>query len=151
MTQLEPGASRPPRVLAVAVVLAATAILGVVVVLHLTASAAASRAERLGSLAERLEAARLAATIEPWNPAFRLHVRELRLWERGQQLLDVGDYNGSVDALREAYADDVGNNELLALFKQAQATQALETNRKAHLQHGHEGPGGTLRPEDIER
>jgi hypothetical protein len=151
MTQPEPGASRPRRVLAVAVVLAASAILGVVVVLHLTASAAASRAERSGSLAERLEAARLAATIEPWNPAFKRRARVLDSWERGRQLLDVGEYNGSVDALREAYADDVGNNELLALFKQAQATQALETNRKAHLQHGHEGPGGTLRPEDIER
>ncbi len=41
--------------------------------------------------------------------------------------------------------------DLLALYREAQAVQSLETNRKAHLQHGHEGPGGTLRPTDVER
>jgi hypothetical protein len=123
-----------------------------VVTATLLVSMAASRhAQGSGTLAARTVWARRAAAIEPWNPEFARRARVLRQWERGRLLLDVGDYNGAVDALREAYADDVGNTELLALFKQAQDTQALETNRKAHLQHGHEGPGGTLAPEDVER
>jgi hypothetical protein len=73
------------------------------------------------------------------------------LWEQGQRHLAAGDYNRAVELLGEAYKADVGNSELLDLFKRAQITQALATNRKAHLQHAHEGPGGTLRPQDVER
>ena len=102
-------------------------------------------------MARRADSARLAARLEPWNAEYARSARVLGLWELGQRQLDAGDYNGAVDSLRVAYGNDVGNSALLALFKRAQATQALATNRKAHLQHGHEGPGGTLRPEDIER
>jgi hypothetical protein len=75
----------------------------------------------------------------------------MSLWTQGEALLAAGDYNAAVDTLRLAYVAEVGNSELLALFKRAQAAQALATNKKAHLQHAHEGPGGTLRPEDVER
>ena len=53
--------------------------------------------------------------------------------------------------MAEAYRNAVGDAEMLAYFKRIQAAWALDTNRKAHLQHGHEGPGGTLKPSDIER
>jgi hypothetical protein len=72
-------------------------------------------------------------------------------WLRGKQLLDAGDYNGAIATLDAAYRLDIGDAELLALYRQAQDAQALATNRKAHLQHGHEGPGGTLTPDQIER
>ena len=151
MTQSEPLASPAHGRLAVVVIVVVSAILLAATALHVTAAAAARRAQEPGILTSRAESAQLAAAIEPWNPKFVRRARILKFWVSGQELLDAGDYNGAYEALREAYAEDVGNAELLALFKRAQATQALATNRKAHLQHGHEGPGGTLRPEDIER
>lgn len=53
--------------------------------------------------------------------------------------------------LATAYRGDVGNAPLLALSKRAQHIQSDETVRKAHLRHGHDGPGGTLNPWDIAR
>jgi len=129
---------------ALAVVVAATGV-------HFAAVAASRRAQGPGELPARAAAARLAATLEPWNADLARRSRVLRQWELGKRMLDAGDYNGAVDELTQAYAGDVGNADLLALFKRAQEMQALATNRKAHLQHGHEGPGGTLRPQDIER
>lgn len=151
MTYPEPRASRRPFDGKTLAILAVAAALFVFAALHITATAAAHRAETSGPLAKRVASARLAARLEPWNPTFVRRSRVMTLWELGQRQLASGDYNRAVDTLRAAYRDDVGNTDLLDLFKEAQATQALETNRKAHLQHGHEGPGGTLRPEDIER
>ena len=150
MTQSGPARTenRHRAVLAIATALA---VLLVALALHVTAVAASRRAQEPGGLARRAGAARLAAKLEPWNTEFARRARVLGLWELGQRQLDAGDYNGAVDTLGVAYAHDVGNAALLELFKRAQATQALASNRKAHLQHGHEGPGGTLRPQDIER
>lgn len=103
------------------------------------------------TLAASAASAESAARMEPWNREFARRALVQRAWARGDALLASGDYNAAVDELRTAYRADVGNAELLALFRRAQRTQALETVKKAHLQHAHEGPGGTLRPEDIER
>lgn len=102
-------------------------------------------------LADRVAAAAQAHSMEPWNAAFELRFRLLSAWLLGKQQLERGDYNAAVETLDAAYRLDIGNPELLALYHTAQEAQALATNRKAHLQHGHEGPGGTLRPQDIER
>jgi hypothetical protein len=69
----------------------------------------------------------------------------------GTLLLRTGDYNGAVVVLGETYRMAVGDPAILAAFKRAQELQASATNKKAHLQHGHEGPGGVLRPDQIER
>ena len=151
MTQPRPRTSPTRDRLAVVLILIASAALLVAAALHVVATTEARHAAEKVSLTARVESARRAAALEPWNHEFARHARVLQLWVDGQQLLDVGDYNGAYEALQEAYAQDTGNSELLALFKNAQAAQALATNRKAHLQHGHEGPGGTLRPEDVER
>jgi cytochrome c-type biogenesis protein CcmH/NrfG len=151
MTQSDPTTPRVHVRRGVVAIVLALAVLLAVLALHLTAVTAAHRAQEPGSLARQADSARLAAKLEPWNAEYARRSRVLGLWELGQQQLDAGDYNGAVDSLRVAYRSDVGNTALLALFRRAQATQALATNRKAHLQHGHEGPGGTLRPEDIER
>jgi uncharacterized protein HemY len=103
------------------------------------------------SLEQRVDDARTARLLAPWSRAHRTREFVMVRWLAGRRLLDSGDYNAAVDVLREAYRRDVGDNELLVLFVKAQDVQASETNRKAHLQHGHEGPGGTLRPEDVER
>ncbi len=150
MTQNPLPSGRQRRLRMVAAVLVGAVIL-TTTALHLSATAADRRSRQPLGIAERTSSAVLAARLEPWNPTFARRAKTMLLWQRGQQLLASGDYNAAVDALREAYVSDVGNAELLELFKRAQATQALETNRKAHLQHGHEGPGGTLRPQDIER
>jgi hypothetical protein len=149
MAQSDPFMSPARGRLAVVVILGVSATVLAATMLHVTATAAARSAQEPGILTARAESAQLAAKIEPWNPGFVRRAHVLQLWVSGQRLLDA--YNGAYEALREAYAEDVGNAELLALFRRAQAVQALATNRKAHLQHGHEGPGGTLRPEDIER
>lgn len=100
-----------------------------------------------GPLGERTAAAQTAQRLEPWNTQMRVRA----LWLRGESELSSGNYNAAVQTLAQAYRADIGDQPLLALFKRAQDIQALETVKKAHLQHGHEGPGGTLRPQDIER
>jgi hypothetical protein len=151
MTRSDPATPRMHGLGGGVAIAAALAVLLAALALHFTAVAAAQRAQEPGPLARQAESARLAARLEPWNTEYARSARILGLWELGKQQLDAGDYNAAVDSLRVAYRNDIGNMALLALFRQAQATQALATNRKAHLQHGHEGPGGTLRPEDIER
>jgi hypothetical protein len=99
------------------------------------------------SLDVRISAAAAAKSIEPWNPAMRAGYGYLV----SQRLFAQGRHSLAVDVMAAAYKDAVGDPELLAYFKRIQDALTLETNRKAHLQHGHEGPGGTLRPSDIER
>lgn len=41
--------------------------------------------------------------------------------------------------------------ELRAVLRKANLTVEGKEAGRAHRQHGHEGPGGTLRPEDVER
>jgi len=129
--------------IAVAMLAVALAIAGV----HAAAVSAHRGSWEEASLEARTASARRAAALEPWSREYANRV----LWLEGESALDAGDYKTAVSTLREAYRADVGNPELLALFKRAQQVEALETNKKAHLQHGHEGPGGTLAPEDIER
>jgi len=111
--------------------------------------------ERAGSssrpLAQRASAATRAHAMEPWNEAYDRRSRLLGAWLLGEQQLARGDYEAAVQTLDTAYRLDVGNTQLLALDHKAQDEQALASNRKAHLQHGHEGPGGTLQPQDVER
>jgi hypothetical protein len=131
-------------------VVAAALLLAAVLGWNLVASSA-YRTSGSGPLPDRLAAAQRASRMEPWNAQFARRVTALDEWVRGKKLLEDGDYKNAVDVLAIAYRNDVGNAELLALFKRAQVIQAAETNRKAHLQHGHEGPGGTLTPDQIER
>lgn len=99
----------------------------------------------------RVADARLARCLAPWDGGRTERALVMERWLYGRNLLEAGDYSGAVKVLRLAYRADVGNEPLLALFRRAQEIEALATNRKAHLQHGHEGPGSVLRPEDIER
>jgi len=103
------------------------------------------------SLDQRSSSAKIARWLEPWNGRFVTRSKVMDGWLRGQQLLDSGDYNGAIVVLDAAYRLDIGDSGLLAFYHHAQDVQALQTNRKAHLQHGHEGPGGTLTPGQVER
>lgn len=148
-----PATTEQSRVRGVRVTVAfAVTALAIGLAAHAAAVSAYSRSfDTRSALAERASAADTAARLEPWNSQYRTRQAVLGGWLRGQQLLDAGKYNEAVAVLTEAYRLDVGNRGLLAIFVRAQDAQARETNRKAHLQHGHEGPGGTLTPGDLER
>ena len=143
-----PGRRRVAAIALAAVVLFAAALAGT----GGAASAAYRRSfEGTRTLEQRLSDARAARCLAPWSAAYRTREYVMAKWLGGRNLLEAGDYSGAVEALRLAYRDDVGDQPLLALFRRAQEIEALATNRKAHLQHGHEGPGSTLRPQDVER
>ena len=118
------------------------------VVLSGAASFSYARAGDRGlPLEQRSAAATQALRLAPWVPAIRARQGYLR----SQMLFRDGKTLAAVDVMTAAYQDAVGDPEMLAYFKRIQDALALQTNRKAHLQHGHEGPGGTLKPSDIER
>jgi hypothetical protein len=98
-------------------------------------------------LPDRYSAATEALKLAPWIPA----VRARQGYVNSQLLFSEGKTLAATDAMAAAYKDAVGDPEMLAWFRKMQDALSLETNRKAHLQHGHEGPGGTLKPSDIER
>jgi len=134
--------------------LAVVAVVAVIVALALGWAAQGayhSSFDRALPVEYRAAAASRAHALAPWNAAYEQRSRMLAVWVLGEQQLARGDYEAAVATLDTAYRLDVGDPELLALDHQAQDAQALATNRKAHLQHGHEGPGGTLRPQDVER
>jgi hypothetical protein len=149
MVELASHGRRPVAVIALAVaVLLVAAFAG--------SAGAASAAYRrsfdgAGTLEQRLSDARAARCLAPWSAPYRTREYVMARWLGGRNLLEAGDYSGAVESLRLAYRNDVGDQPLLALFRRAQEIEALATNRKAHLQHGHEGPGSTLRPQDVER
>lgn len=127
---------------------------GVVLLVGAWLLVAASNYERsfsAGGLGERVARADVARAMAPWKPAYADRALALDDWQRGAELLAAGDYEGAIAVLDVAYRHDLGDQELLALYRRAQETQAAATNRKAHLQHGHEGPGGTLTPSQVER
>lgn len=119
--------------------------------MHAAAVHSYRMSESLPTLSQRAEAARRARGLEPFNSRFVARAELLHRWNRGAELLAAGDYNQAVAVLSDALQLAPREPGLVSLYKRAQAIQTLETNKKAHLQHGHEGPGGTLAPEDVER
>ena len=124
----------------------------VALALHLTATGAYQRSFSASlPLAERTAAAEQAAGLEPWDSRYATRALVMRKWLHGSILLSQDAALPAMKELAEAYRLDVGDQELLALFKKAQQQLSFDTNRKAHLQHANEGPGGTLRPQDLLR
>ncbi len=132
--------------------LLALALAGGALALHAYASETYTASSAPGTdLDARYERAYVAAAIEPWNPRFVARRDYVAAWLRADTLLAAGDYKDAVTLLSETIGRTLAEPDLLALYREAQRIQTEETNRKAHLQHGHEGPGGTLTPADIER
>jgi hypothetical protein len=123
-------------------------LMAAVLVWHAVASWQLLLSRDAGSpVSTRLAAADKARSMEPWNPTHRAAYG----YVLSQKLFAEGRHSLGVDVMAQAYRDAVGDAEMLVWFKHIQDVLTLETNRKAHLQHGHEGPGGTLKPGDIER
>lgn len=90
-----------------------------------------------------------AAAIEPVNTTFEL--RYIRL--NAESLYDRELYREAHDLMQPYaatafYRDD---QDFLGFYRTVNRAWADEDAAKAHRQHGHEGPGGTLDPDDIER
>ena len=121
-------------------------------VVHVTAVSAYSRSfDSSRSLEARADDAALAHTLERWNERYATRAIVMQKWLHGSILLKQGAYLPAMLELQDAYRMDVGDTELLALFKKSQAALNVNSNYKAHIQHAHEGPGGTLRPQDLVR
>jgi hypothetical protein len=101
------------------------------------------------TLADRTSAAQLASTLEPWNATFSTRALVMEKWQHGAIYFSQGAYRPAMLELADAYRLDVGDKELLALFQESQVRLSVSSNYKAHVQHAHEGPGGTLRPQDL--
>jgi hypothetical protein len=144
------GANGPTRI----GVLTAAAILAIMFVLaagwHMRADALyRASLDRSASLSARTDAAQSAARLEPWNAEYAVRATVMQKWLHGSILLSQGADLPAMLELAQAYKLDVGDEELLALFQKSQAELTLHSNFKAHVQHGHEGSGGTLRPQDL--
>ncbi|NTU71396.1 MAG: hypothetical protein HGB10_06220 [Coriobacteriia bacterium] len=130
----------------------AAVLIGGMSIWHLAATSAHRASTQTGITARaRYERAFVASALEPFDPRFSAREALVASWLRAQTLLAAGDYNAAMHTLESIVGRTHAEPDLLLLYREAQATQTAETNRKAHLQHGHEGPGGTLTPGDIER
>ena len=151
----ETPVTQPPRrrwrgVALVVAVLLAIAVVGALIGVHLTAEHEYQVSfDATKSLAERTDGASLALRLEPWNAAFATRATAMQTWRHGAEYLAQGAYLPAMLELAAAYKLDVGDKELLAQFQRAQKDLSLHSNYKAHVQHAHEGPGGTLRPQDL--
>jgi hypothetical protein len=131
------------------------AVLGVLVVLvlvglHLIAlNGYHSSFDTQASLQQRSAGASLAHQLEPWNAQFATRATVMQKWQHGVLNLSQGAYLPAMLELADACRLDVGDKELLARFQISQDLLTLHSNFKAHVQHGHEGTGGTLRPQDL--
>lgn len=122
--------------------------LSVPAILHLMTQGflARSRSTAL-PLASRLELARGAARLEPWRTEASSQAALLE----GTILYEQGNLDGAKAVLGDARLKDLSNESLEALLRTVNLEIIVRDSRKAHQQHGHEGPGGTLAPEDVER
>jgi hypothetical protein len=113
---------------------------------HLTAmrDLARSRDSSL-ALAARAQQAERAARLEPFRTDLHSWSAELH----GELLLRNGKLEEARSLLIAAYARDRSNTELRAVLRKVNLARIVRDSRKAHQQHGHEGPGGTLRPQDL--
>jgi hypothetical protein len=102
-------------------------------------------------LGQRVARATLAHRLEPWDATFATRATVMLEWLQGSRLLAQAKYLAATDTLANAYRHDVGDRELLALFVKSQDLLAIDSNWKAHVQHAREGPGGSLRPQDVIR
>jgi len=127
--------------------LALVAAISLVAAYHGIAHAAYRASLAPGPLAARIESASRATALEPWNRTFE--VRRIRL--QAERLFLAEDFDAAHALMQPVIAAREGDAEFVEYYHVVNAEWVAASARKAHQQHGHEGPGGTLRPEDVER
>ena len=127
------------------------AVLAVVgIALHLGAEAAYNASMRVGTpIDQRVAIARRATRLEPWNRQYRQRRAYVETWKRADVLLAAGNFSGALATLQTIVGSTLVEPDLLSLYHRAEEAQTAGTNWKAHVQHAREGPGGTLRPQDV--
>lgn len=136
-----PGRRRPAVVLALA--LAALAILAVA--WHAVALGEYGSTDSAAPLADRLVAARIANTLEPWNAPFAWRLVTLR----GLQLFRQGKIDGAFWLL-EPYSQVVRGDALYrSVYQEVVSAKTPLDARKAHVQHSREQTGGLLLEKDV--
>ncbi len=99
-------------------------------------------------LASRAGAAKRVMRLRPFSSSAEITYAILE----GRRLFQTeATWDEAQALLYETYLRHIGNQPLRAELSVVNQAVMLRDAGKAHKQHGHEGPGGTLRPEDIER
>ena len=127
--------------------LALSAALLVLAAYHAYAASAYRASFDARPLAPRMDSATRAADLEPWNRSFEL--RSIRL--AAEQLFFAEEFDAAHSLMQPIIASREGDAEFIAFYRTVTVRWADRSAAKAHLQHGHERPGGSLTPSDIER
>jgi len=98
-------------------------------------------------LETRIASAQRAFTLEPWNSSFEIRLVRVK----AERLFLAKDYDAAHSLMQPIVAAGDADAEFIAFYRAVNAEWIPWSAGKAHQQHGHEGPGGTLRPEDVER
>lgn len=126
-------------------VLAAALLLMAAAAYHVAALTAYEASAGPGPLAARLEHARVAAWLEPWQQRFAWRVVAIE----GLELLDAGRIDDAYRLL-EPYSRVVrGDGVYRAAYQEAVRLKTPLDARKAHVQHAREQAGGYLREQDV--
>jgi hypothetical protein len=99
------------------------------------------------SLAMRRAAVSRAVAVEPWNRTFLAR----RDYVDAEMLYARGDAVGAYNILHTAVYAYPGDEAVRAFYKKVYPEWYEIESLKAHVQHGHEGTGGVLTPQDVER
>jgi hypothetical protein len=144
-TTLGSGAVTPGRITFYAVVLGLFLIALLGATTHVIAVSSEQESRSASSPDTRLAAARRAAAIEPWNPAFDARVVTLE----AEGLLAAGKVDEAY-RLIEPYSRTVrGDADFRRVYQAVIKAKIPLDSRKAHLQHAREQANGYLAPEDV--
>jgi len=127
----------------------AVAALAVCVSIALGVSAwqsALSRDEAL-DMEARARSARRAATLRPWDPDAHTAAALLT----GRVLASRGELERARRLLADTWLDNRDADDLRSELGSVSKAIERRDSRKAHVQHGREGPQGELDPEDVIR
>jgi hypothetical protein len=123
------------------------AIAAVSAVGYLVSQEAAIAADGSLPLSARTQAARRVMHFQQFSGSAEVTYAILE----GRRLFAAKEWDEAQKLLYETYLRHIGNKPLRAELSVVSKAIILRDAGKAHKQHGHEGPGGTLRPEDVEQ
>lgn len=112
---------------------------------HAGALAAFRRSSDAGATPARIKAARLAASLEPWEPRFAWRVTALE----GLTLLERGRVDAAYFLLEPLSQVVRGDEVYRTIYQAAVHAKTPLDSRKAHLQHAREQKNGFLREGDV--
>lgn len=136
---------RRPILIGVAIV--AVVVLVAASVAYASAVSRANRVAETGSnpLPARAHAAALVKRLQPWNGSADVRYAMLE----GRLLYNAHQWDASDALLYTTFLRHQDNKPLRAELRVVNLAIMFRDAGKAHVQHGHEGPKGTLGPQDY--